>query len=81
MRHRPGCTRAQAHSAAVTGTAQGAAATAAAAAAAAGDPLAAVDRLGVVADLWECEAQFAAARHKALLAYFQVCVLKSTRKT
>ncbi|KAG2448660.1 hypothetical protein HYH02_006017 [Chlamydomonas schloesseri] len=62
---------AQAHTAAVTGTAQGAAATAAAAAAAAGDPLAAVDRLGVVADLWECEAQFAAARHKALLAYYQ----------
>lgn len=37
-----------------------------------GDPLQAVDRLAVVADMWECEAQYCAARHKALLAYYQV---------
>ena len=32
-----------------------------------------VDRLSILEDLWEFEAQFCAARHATLVAYMQVC--------
>ncbi|GIL43562.1 hypothetical protein Vafri_1262, partial [Volvox africanus] len=34
------------------------------------DTIQMIDKFSVLADLWECEAQYCAARHKAMLAYY-----------